>query len=139
MEKDAGDNEIKKAYRRAAVATHPDKNPDDPEAETRFKDVAEAYETLSDAQKRQRYDSGVDLEDPADMFGGGAGGSPFGGGMGGMGGGMQIDPEMLFNMMGGMGGMGGGRGGGRGGGGPTFTFSTGGPSFGGGRSGGFPF
>lgn len=132
VEKDANDNEIKKAYRKAAVATHPDKNPDDPEAEKRFKDVAEAYETLSDPEKKERYDSGVDLQDPSEMFGGaGAGASPFGGGMGG------IDPEMLFSMMnGGMPGMSGSRGGG----GPTFTFSTGGGgSPFGQRRGGFSF
>ncbi|KAI9721878.1 MAG: hypothetical protein M1828_004973 [Chrysothrix sp. TS-e1954] len=135
---DASDSDIKKAYRRLAIQTHPDKNPDDPNAEFRFKDVAEAYETLSDPQKRARFDSGADLEDPAEMFGGAAGGP------GGMGGGMQVDPEVLFSMMNGMGGgMGGGGspfggmggGGGRGGGGPRFSFQTGG---GGGR-GGFPF
>ena len=109
VSKDAGDNEIKKAYRKAAIVHHPDKNPGDTEAETRFKDLSEAYETLSDPEKRERYDSGADLIDPSEMFGG-AGGSPFGGMGGGMGGGgVQIDPEMLFNMMNGMGG--GGRGG----------------------------
>ncbi|KAF9636763.1 Tetratricopeptide TPR-1 [Lasiodiplodia theobromae] len=103
IEKDADENQIKKAYRKLAIVHHPDKNPDDPEAAERFKDIGEAYETLSDSQKRARYDSGEDLMDPADMFGGGGG---FGGGMGGMGGGVNISPEMLFNMMGG--GMGGG-------------------------------
>ena len=125
VEKDCSDPEIKKAYRKLAIQTHPDKNPDDPKAEERFKDVGEAYDTLSDPQKKQRYDSGEDLIDPSEMF---SGGSPFGGGMGGV----QIDPEMLFNMMGG--GMGGGGrggfpGGGFGGaGGPQFSFSTGGGS-----------
>ena len=142
VEKDASEPEIKRAYKKLALQTHPDKNPDDKDAENKFRDVGEAYEILSDPQKKERYDSGVDLQDPAEMFGGGMGGSPFGGGMGG---GVQIDPEMLFNMMGGMGGMGGG-GGSRGGGGPTFSFSTGGaggsPFGGGGRRGapgGFPF
>lgn len=105
LPKDAGDSEIKKAYRKAALVNHPDKNPDDPEAEARFKDVGEAYATLSDPQKKYRYDSGADLEE--------AGGGGGGGGMGGM------DPSDLFNMFaqqqGGFGG--GGGGGGRGGGG----------------------
>lgn len=116
IEKDATEQEIKRAYRKLAVVHHPDKNPGDPDAENRFKDIQEAHETLSDAQKRERYDSGVDLMDPSEQFGGGFGG--FGGGAGGV----QIDPEMLFNMMG-------GGGGGRGGG---FQFASGGSPFGGG-------
>jgi DnaJ homolog subfamily C member 7 len=71
-------------------------------------------------RKRARYDSGEDLIDPSEMFGGG-GMSGFGGG-----GGMQIDPEMLFNMMGA-----GGRGG--------FQFASGGAPFGGASFGGSPF
>ena len=119
VDKDAGETEIKKAYRKLAIVHHPDKNPENEEAAETFKEIGEAYETLSDPQKRQRYDSGEDLIDPSEMF--------QGGGMGGFGGGgMQIDPEMLFNMMGGGGGMGGGHGG------PTFSFSTGGSPFGGG-------
>ncbi|MCJ1438167.1 hypothetical protein MMC27_007554 [Xylographa pallens] len=119
VDKDAGETEIKKAYRKLAIVHHPDKNPESEEAAEKFKEIGEAYETLSDPQKRQRYDSGEDLIDPSEMF--------QGGGMGGFGGGgMQIDPEMLFNMMGGGGGMGGGHGG------PTFSFSSGGSPFGGG-------
>ena len=100
-----------------------DKNPNDETAAGRFKDIGEAYETLSDSEKRARYDNGEDLIDPSEMFAQG-GGFP----MGGMGGGasMNISPEMLFNMMGGQGGGGGG----------GFTFSTGGMP---GMSGGMPF
>ena len=62
--KNAGADEIKKAYRKKAIEYHPDKNPDDKKAEEKFKEAAEAYEVLSDPDKRSRYDrlghAGVD-------------------------------------------------------------------------------
>lgn len=80
--KGASDEEIKKAYRKQAKKYHPDLNPGDKQAEAKFKEVNEAYEVLSDAQKRQRYDqfghAGVDPN-----FGAGGAGGPFGGGFGG--------------------------------------------------------
>ena len=56
VSKSASADEIKKAYRSAALKNHPDKNPDDPEAEKRFKEVAEAFDVLSDEKKRALYD-----------------------------------------------------------------------------------
>lgn len=132
LEQDCNEQDVKKAYRKLAIVHHPDKNPDDPQAAERFKDIGEAYETLSDPEKRARWDSGEDLIDPSEMFaqqaGGGVGGFPMGG-MGGGGGGVHISPEVLFNMMGGAGGAAGGGGGG-------FSFSTGGMPFGGAAGGG---
>src|SRR5499433_2003343 len=52
----ADGEEIKRAYRRLAMKYHPDRNPNDPEAEAKFKEAAEAYEVLSDVATRQRYD-----------------------------------------------------------------------------------
>lgn len=56
VSKDAGADEIKKAYRQAAIKYHPDKNPGDKEAEEKFKEAAEAYDVLSNADKKARYD-----------------------------------------------------------------------------------
>ena len=58
LDRGADSSQIKKAYRKLAMKYHPDKNPDDTEAEKKFKDIAEAYEILGDPQKKSRYDSG---------------------------------------------------------------------------------
>ncbi len=68
--KSASEEEIKKAYRRLAMQYHPDRNPDNPEAEQKFKEAAEAYDVLRDAEKRGRYDR----FGHAGVQGGGAGG-----------------------------------------------------------------
>ena len=83
VQKSASADEIKKAYRKAAMKYHPDRNPGDKEAEAKFKEVGEAYEVLSDDSKRQRYDqfgfAGVDPN-----YGGGGNG-PYGAGFSGFG------------------------------------------------------
>ncbi len=56
VDRSAGESEIKKAYRKLALESHPDRNPDDPDAEAKFKKVSEAYAVLSDSQKRAMYD-----------------------------------------------------------------------------------
>jgi len=67
VSRDASQDEIKKAFRRLARETHPDANPGDPEAEHRFREAAQAYEVLSDPQKRAAYDRGAHFEG-ADLF-----------------------------------------------------------------------
>ena len=101
VSKSASASEIKKAYRKKALQYHPDKNPGDANAEQQFKTAAEAYEILSDQQKRQQYDQfghaafeggqgfgggGMNMEDIFSQFGD-IFGSAFGGGFGGFGGG----------------------------------------------------
>ena len=83
VNKGASDDEIKKAYRKTAKKYHPDLNPDNPEAEAKFKECNEAYEVLSDPDKKARYDqfghAGVDPNFGAgNGFGGGFGGDGFG-------------------------------------------------------------
>ncbi|MBD5190288.1 MAG: molecular chaperone DnaJ [Bacteroidales bacterium] len=87
VKKDATADEIKKAYRKMAIKYHPDKNPGDKEAEEKFKEAAEAYDVLSDSEKRAKYDRFGHNMGPQG-FGGGSYG---GGGFGGFGGGMSME------------------------------------------------
>ena len=103
VNRDASEDDMKKSYRKLAMKWHPDRNPDNPKAEEHFKEAKEAYEILTDAQKRAAYDqfghAGVDPSAGAgagagagfgdafgdifgDIFGGGGGGSGRGGGRG---------------------------------------------------------
>lgn len=101
VEKTATADEIKKAYRKKAIQYHPDKNPGDKEAEEKFKEAAEAYDVLSNPDKRARYD----------QFGHAGMGGAAGGGFEGFGQGMSMDD--IFSMFGDIfGGHGGGFGGG---------------------------
>ncbi len=110
VEKTDSADEIKKAYRKKAIQYHPDRNQGDKEAEEKFKEAAEAYDVLSNADKRARYD----------QFGhAGMGGAAGGGGFGGFGQGMSMDDifSMFGDIFGGRGGFSGGFGGFGGGGG----------------------
>jgi molecular chaperone DnaJ len=107
VSKSASADEIKKAYRKKAIQFHPDKNPGDKQSEEKFKEAAEAYEILSDTQKRQRYDQyghagvggasggggfnggGMNMDDIFSHFGDIFGGHFGGGGFGGFGGGQR--------------------------------------------------
>src|SRR6476646_7695240 len=73
VSKSASQDEIKKAYRDLARKWHPDRNPDDSKAEERFKEIQQAYDALSDPEKRKQYDAG------GRFAGFGTGGSPGGG------------------------------------------------------------
>ena len=71
--KNASEEELKKAYRRLAMKHHPDRNPDDDKAEHAFKEAKEAYEVLSDANKRRAYDAHGHAAFEHGMGGGGGG------------------------------------------------------------------
>jgi DnaJ-class molecular chaperone len=104
--KTASEDEIKKAYRGKARQYHPDRNPGDKAAESKFKEVQDAYEILGDKDKKAKFDQ-FGHQDPSNPFGGG--GNPFGGGGGGNPFGQgNINMEDLAQMFGGAGGGGGG-------------------------------
>ena len=95
VSKTASEGEIKKAYRKVAMKYHPDKNPDNKDAEEKFKEAAEAYAVLSDKDKKDRYDQlGHQQYQQFDSQGGGG----FSGG--------GINPEDIFNNLFGGGGFG---------------------------------
>ncbi len=93
VSRDADQKELKSAFRKQAMQYHPDRNPDDPAAEAKFKELGEAYEALKDPQKRAAYDR---FGHAAFENGGGGGGSPFGGGSMG-----DIFEDIFGEMMGG--------------------------------------
>lgn len=119
VERTADGEEIKRAYRRLAMKYHPDRNPNDPEAEAKFKECAEAYEVLSETTTRQRYDqfgheglrgqgaaahdfSRMNVQDIFsmfnDIFGGGGGGGGFGGGRRGQARGYDLETEVTLTL-----------------------------------------
>jgi molecular chaperone DnaJ len=116
LEKSASTDDVKRAYRRLAMKHHPDRNPGDKEAETRFKECAEAYEVLSDPERRARYDRfgheglrgtpghdfrSMNVEDIFSMFNeifGGLGGAGRGGPRGGPARGLDLETEVEITL-----------------------------------------
>ncbi|MDF1597261.1 MAG: molecular chaperone DnaJ [Acidimicrobiia bacterium] len=97
--KDAPQDEIKRAYRKLAQKHHPDANPDNPSAESKFKDISEAYATLSNEEHRTEYDQVRRMVDSGGFQGFGGGGGPFAGGQ-------RVRVEDLGDLLGGAGGLG---------------------------------
>ena len=96
VSRDADADDVRKAYRRLALKYHPDKQAGKSEAEveaasSKFKAISEAYEILSDPEKKSKYDSGVEIEDIDNPHAGG-------GNYGGHGGHGGVDPNILFQM-----------------------------------------
>src|SRR5210317_1387383 len=112
VSKGADEKEVKKAYRRVAMKYHPDRNPDDPDADAKFKEATEAYDILMDSEKRSAYDrfghGGVEGMTGGGGFGGGGGnfsdifgdvfGDIFGGGGGGGRGGAQRGSDLRYTL-----------------------------------------
>src|SRR6202161_4454835 len=92
VSRDANDQELKTSYRKLAMQYHPDRNPNNPEAEEQFKACSEAYQVLSDPEKRAAYDR---YGHAAFQNGGGGGGNPFAGG----GAGFQGDLGDIFGAL----------------------------------------
>ena len=109
VNRDASDEELKKSYRKLAMKHHPDRNPDNPKSEAQFKEAKEAYEVLTDAQKRAAYDQYGHAATDGSMGGGGGGagagfdfsdifGDIFGGGRGGGGRTAQRGADLRYNL-----------------------------------------
>src|SRR5436309_1402361 len=101
VKRDASESDIKKAYRKLARQYHPDRNPGDKQAESRFKEVQEAYDILSDKNKRTQYDQ-FGFAGPGGGPNGAPGGFQWGGGFGE---GVEIDPSQMEELLRGFGGM----------------------------------
>lgn len=106
VKRDASEDEIKRAYRKLAREHHPDRNPGDKAAESRFKEVQEAYDVLSDKSKRGQYDQ-FGFAGPGGGPNGAPGGFQWGGGFGE---GVQVDPSQFEELLRGFGAGGGGAG-----------------------------
>ena len=104
LEPDATADEIKRAYRKLALQYHPDRNPDDKEAEEKFKEINEAYQVLSDPEKRARYDQMRQQYERWQRMGGGPGGFDWNQYAGAGPGGVHVEFRDLDDLLGGVGG-----------------------------------
>ncbi|NPA30628.1 MAG: J domain-containing protein [Chloroflexi bacterium] len=104
LEPDATTDEIKRAYRKLALQYHPDRNPDNKEAEEKFKEINEAYQVLSDPEKRAKYDQMRQQYERWQRMGGGAGGFDWSQFSGAGPGGVRVEFRDLDDLLGGVGG-----------------------------------